>query len=92
MVKHLLDNIGFFHIIPHSTSQKQIHQVLTHVSKNQLQAVGQLFVNILYGILPITNEIREKLYKYRKVIEYLADRHNSIKKRKKLLLRKKRLL
>ena len=55
----------------------------------QLQSVGELFLNLLYGVLPIKEAFRQKLIKHRRLIEYLANKKHSVKKRKSVLLRKK---
>ena len=90
MRNRVIDNFGFFHLIPHSNCKKQIYQVLNHITKDQIQAIGELFVNILYGVLPIKESVKQKLMRYRKLFEYLANKNNPIKKRKKVLLQKKK--
>ena len=89
MVNRVVENFGFFHLVPHSTCKRQVREILADVTKEQIQALGELFVNILYGVLPINESVKEKLRKHKKLFEYLASRTNSIKKRKNLLLKKR---
>ena len=90
MSKNIVDNFGFFHLIPHCQCRKQLHQVLSHITKEQLNALGEIFVNILQGVLHVSKVLVKKLYKHRKLIEYLADSHHSKQKRKKVLWKQRK--
>ena len=90
MTKSIIENFGFFHLVPNSTCSKQVTQLLSYISKEQLQAIGELFINIMYGIIPITTLLKDKLTRYKKIIEYLSNKRNSSKQRKLFLIKRKK--
>ena len=63
----------------------QVKAVLSTLTTEQVNTLGEIAVNILYGTIPITNVDKRLLKRYASKIEYIGDARNCLKKRKSLI-------
>lgn len=60
-------------------------KLIKTANKKTITAICEAVSNILAGNIPINNEIKSKLKKYRKSLHSLCEKNHSIKKRKEIL-------
>ena len=63
----------------------QVKVVLLTLTTEQVNTLGEIAVNILYGTIPITNVHKRLLKRDASKIEYIGDARNCLKKRKSLI-------
>ena len=71
-----------------NANPSQRHAVLGVIQNKQVNVIAEILLNILYGTLPLTDEDKKKLRKYKYLIRRLTDRRLSYSFKKKLLLAK----
>lgn len=55
------------------------------ITEEQVNAIGEVAVNVLYGTLPTTNVQKAKLKKYSELYDYIGNSSVSLKKRKEAI-------
>lgn len=73
------EQLPFLRFLPHA-SQKQLQCILKTITKDQLNAIGEVCYNILYGVVEV-----EHLRRYQDIIRILGDKKVSQKKRRSTL-------
>ena len=63
-----------------------VKSILSALSEEQVNAIGEIAVNTLYGIIPIKPPFKKTLKRYSDLIEFIGEKTNSIKKRKKAIV------
>ena len=63
-----------------------VKSILSALSEEQVNAIGEIAVNTLYGIIPIKPQFKKTLKRYSDLIEFIGEKTNSIKKRKKAIV------
>ena len=63
-----------------------VKSILSALSQEQVNAIGEIAVNTLYGIIPIKPQFKKTLKRYSDLIEFIGEKTNSIKKRKKAIV------
>ena len=63
-----------------------VKSILSALSAEQVNAIGEIAVNTLYGIIPIKPQFKKALKRYADLIEFIGEKTNSIKKRKKAIV------
>ena len=63
----------------------QVKTVLTTLSPEQVNSIGEIAVNALYGTIPLKEHHKKALKKYSNKIEYIGDKANSVKNRKHVI-------
>ena len=64
----------------------QLKAILSILNAEQINTIGEIALNTLYGILPIKSEHKVLLKKYSDVIEAIGDKKRSNKYRKELIV------
>ena len=57
------------------------------MSSNQLLALIEISINILYGNIPLTDSQRGLIQPYTKVLNYLSEESHTLKQKQKYLVR-----
>ena len=63
----------------------QARDILGTLTAEQVNAIGEVAVNILYSTLPITAQYKGKLKRHAPKLEYMGDSRISLKKRRSFL-------
>ena len=82
MSRRIKANWPLMQFITSNVSHNQLKKLLTLLNPEQVNALGEVAANVLYGTIPITDVQRRKLKRYSTVFEYLGNSGNSVKKRK----------
>ena len=78
MSKRVLINWPVLELLNLNIPDSTLKNIVKELSENQVLALAELAINILYGTIEITSIEKENLSKHRKVIKYLADRGYSV--------------
>ena len=70
-----------------STNQRRVVQILRKATPSQIQALGEVALNLLQRNIPLRSKFRKQLYPYREVVRRLANAKTAPSEKKKLLLR-----
>ena len=70
---------------------KQIKAVLSNLTSQQINAIGEIAANVLYGNINITESFKRKLRPYKTKIEYIGDSANSVNRRGHLIVQQYRM-
>ena len=87
MSKHVKEHLPLLNFLLYSKSPKQLKNTLSTLTEEQVNAIGEIAVNVLYGIIPITNYQKNLLKKYLAKLENIGDSDISNKKRKLMIIR-----
>ena len=88
MSKVIRDNLCFIQLLIKSPSTKQLKDLLRNITNDQLKALCEISVNVLYGNIPLSKKTKEQLKPYKTLLSYLSDNKKS-RKRKLLQLHTK---
>ena len=88
MSKVIRDNLGFIQLLIKSPSIKQLKDLLRNITDDQLKALCEISVNVLYGNIPLSKKTKERLKPYKTFLSHLSDNKKS-RKRKRLQLHTK---
>ena len=81
MSKVIRDNWNFIQLLIKSSSLKQQKALLNSITQDQLRALSEIAVNVLYGNIPLTTRTKAKLKPYKVFYTHLADKKNSLKQK-----------
>ena len=62
--------------------------IIRHVPAETIQAISEIVLNMLKGVIKLTARQRQRLSRYKKVFRSLADKALSIPRKRKLLVQK----
>jgi hypothetical protein len=65
----------------------QQKNIIRELSVNQINCLSEIAINIFYGIIPISENQKELLKPYKKVIIYLSGEHHLIKNKRSYILK-----
>ena len=88
MSKRLTEHSALMNFLSNAADNKQLKTVLGTLNTEQVNALGELAINVLYGTIPTTEAQRKLLKPFASMHEYIGDLSNSTKKRKELLIKK----
>lgn len=66
-----------------SGSKRQVKTILKNITPRQLEALGEISINLLYGDR-FERQVLDSLSRYRRIIRQLADKRLVAKRRKKV--------
>ena len=87
MSKQVRVNLPLVNFLLYAKTPKQFKAVLTTLTEEQVKVLCEIAVNILYGVISISNSHKQHLKKHAKKLEFLGDSSNSLKKKKLFLER-----
>ena len=73
-------------------SHKQLKAVLQTLTNDQVKALGEVALNTLYSILPLSTSQKAALKKYSSKIDFISDKRNSVSKRKEVIATNPKLI
>ena len=88
MSKRLREHSALMEFLSTVSDKKQLKSVLATLNTDQVNALGEVAINVLYGTIPTTEGQRTLLKPFASMQEFIGDLSNSTKKRKELLIRK----
>ena len=74
MTQTVIKHFGFFSLNTSPLTVPKSFITYFHITKYQLRVLGELYVNILYANLRVTEKIKQKLVRHKKLIEYLSNK------------------
>ena len=83
--------LPFLELLSSSSKAQRLH-LIGSMSGQQLKALCEVFVNIRYGYIPVSDSIKNKLQKKSDIISQLTTKSITQKKRKKLIEQEVHLL
>ena len=75
-------NLYFIQLLTKSPSVKQLRGLLQNITDEQLKALSEIAVNVLYGTIPLTKKTKEKLKPYKSFLTLLSDKKKSLKQKR----------
>ena len=85
MSKRVRQNWPLLHFLLQKIPARQLKSVLCTLSPEQVDTLGEIAINVLYGTLAITDAHKRSLKHYTSKLEYIGDSAKSIKKRKAVI-------
>ena len=82
----------FLQSLANSKSKKRRHLIIDWASNEHIRTVCELFLNILRGLVPLSQHIYNILNKKKTVIRILTDRKVKFSEKRKLLKRSRSLI
>jgi hypothetical protein len=86
-MKRVKENQAFLNAIATSTRERDGRGLIRSAKPKQLDAVCEIIVNILHGVLPISDSVKKKAERHKTVLRKLAKKCLRKLKRKKLFLK-----
>jgi len=86
MSQRIRRNINFLQLLL-STHRAQKKALLNTINSEQLKAIGEIALNILHGIIPLTSPQKKVLSRYRDAIRSIAHKQHSLKREKTTLVK-----
>ena len=84
-----LDQKEFFEsLVRFCKDKKTLKHIVTSANNKEILAISEICHNLLKGNIPCTPNNIKKMRKNYKSIRYLSDRNNSLKNRKKIIVKK----
>ena len=83
--------LPFLELLSSSSKAQRLH-LIGSMSGKQLKAFSEVFVNIRYGYIPVSDAIKNKLHKKRDIICQLTTKSITQKRRKVLIEQEVHLL
>ena len=87
MSKQVREHLPLLDFLSYSKSPKQLKNTVTTLTDEQVNAIGEVAVNVLFGIIPITSYQKNLLKKYLAKLEYIGDSDISKKRRKLMIIK-----
>ena len=85
MSKHLKSHWPLVEFLLYAKSPSQLQAALSTLSEEQLKALGEIALNVLYGVIPITRHHKNQLSSYSNKLDIIGNSSVSAKKRKSLI-------
>lgn len=84
MSRRLRNNADFLRVLA-KASPKLRRAILSCCHSELIKAICEVTLNVLRGVVPVNQQQKEKLKRYKKVLRALADRKVSLKKKREHL-------
>ena len=85
MNKRLRQNGPLLHFLMQSLPRRQLKSILSTLTHEQIKALGEIAINVLYGTITIKDVHKRLLKRYASIVEYIGDSSKSIQKRKNVI-------
>ena len=85
MSKRVKSNLPLLYLLMQKLPSAQARDILGMLTAEQINAIGEVAVNILYSMLPLTIPYKGKLKRHAPKLEYIGDSRISLKKRRSFL-------
>lgn len=82
MSKRVRENRNFLSLL-YKADFKQRRALLESISKDQLLTLCELVLNVIKGVIPVSQASKDKLRRYAKILRTLAEKR-SVSRRKKI--------
>lgn len=92
MSSHVRKHYPLVELITSGISKKQLTAILETLSNEQLGLLGEIALNTIYSVLPLTKSQIGALKKYTSKLEFISDKKNSLAKRKAVIVRNPKLI
>ena len=92
MSKFIKKQASYLRLFIDTPSKQQKRVLLDTITDNQLKALTEITFNLLQGVIPITTDQKNKLRKYKRLVELIGDPKASPKKKKKALCRQAKVI
>lgn len=92
MSKRLRQNGALISYLMQDLSSPQLKALLETLTSEQVNALGEIAVNVLYGTITITDVHKKKLKRHAAVIELIGDKSVNITKRRSVISRNPRVI
>ena len=86
MNKRVRQNGALLRFLMQNLHPRQLKAVLHTLSPDQVNAIGEVAVNVLYGTIPIREAYKRTLRSHSSKIEYIGDSANKLHRRKKAII------
>lgn len=86
MSQRIRKNITFLKLLL-STHRSQKKALLNTISSEQLKAIGEIALNILHGVIPLTAYQKKVLSRYKDAIRLIGHKSKSQKRKKTALVK-----
>lgn len=88
-MKQLRQHRVFLESILREANAKRRQVMLDHASKDQINTISEMVLNLLKKRVPITTQTYSKLKKYKSVLREIGKRKKSLKRRRAYLVSQK---
>lgn len=90
-MKHIKKHLPFLHLLA-NTHHKQRQSMIDSSTREQLELLTEIIINLLQQVIPIRDEHQQQLRRHRKVIRQLSRKKVPLQTRKELLFQPKHLI
>jgi hydroxymethylpyrimidine pyrophosphatase-like HAD family hydrolase len=87
MSRRLLCNWPVNQLLSKDWASDQVKSIIKELTHNQLLAIIEISINILYGNIELTTEQRTLIQPYTRVLNYLSEESHTLKQKQKYLAR-----
>lgn len=91
MSRTIKQNISYLRLLP-NTRRSQRKALVKTVTLEQLRAIGEIALNILHGVIPLSSSQKKGLSRYRSVIRLIGQKNVSRRRKKVALLKNTKAL
>ena len=86
MSRRVRENWPLLNFLMQKLPSTQVKIVLTSLTPEQVNAIGEVAANIAYGNIPISASHKDILKRYASKIEFIGNSSNSLQKRKSMII------
>ena len=86
MSQRIRKNISYLQLLL-STHRSQQRALLNTISPEQLNTLGEIALNILHGVIPLTKIQKKALTRYRNAVRVIGHKNRSQRSKKAVLLK-----
>ena len=86
MSQRIRKNITFLQLLL-STHRPQKKALLNTISTDQVKAIGEIALNILHGVIPLTAKQKKLLSRYKDTIRVIGHKKKSQRRKKTVLVK-----
>jgi len=79
----------FLQSVLKEANRKKRRELLHHANSDQINSISEVALNLLKNRIPLTPQIMAKLRPHKKALRTLAQRRQSLKKRRELLMQQR---
>jgi hypothetical protein len=87
MSRRVIYNMPVLLVLTKNHTDQQLKHIIKELSINQLVAIVEISINLLYGNIQLSPSQKESLQSYSKVINYLAKDTPTLKNKRKYISR-----